>query len=92
MEHNLEGALQAIHERNKKVEVQKAWETSKTRRTFIACVTYATAFVYMDVALGEPAGQAFMHAFVPMGGYLLSTFSLPVIKDHWIKRFYGQNP
>ncbi len=89
MENNLEGALSAIAERNRKVEIQKAWETSKTRRTFIACVTYATAFLYMSYGLGEPAHEAFMHAFVPMGGYLLSTFSLPLIKNHWIQRFYG---
>lgn len=91
MDNSLEGALAAIHERNKKVEAQKGWETSKTRRAFIACVTYATAFIYMDVALAEPASDAFMHAFVPTGGYLLSTFSLPLIKDRWIQRFYGQN-
>lgn len=89
MESSLDGALNAIQERNKKVEVEKAWETSKTRRTFIALMTYAVAFSYMKFGLGEPAQMAFMHAFVPMGGYLLSTFSLPIIKDRWIKRFYG---
>jgi hypothetical protein len=92
MEGKLEDALAAIQERNKKVEIQKAWETSRTRRSFIACVTYATAFIYMSYGLGEPAQDAFMHAFVPTGGYLLSTFSLPIIKDRWLQWFFTQNP
>jgi len=92
VDQSLEGALTAIQERNKKVEAQKAWETSFTRRAFIAGVTYATAFCYMAFGLGESANDAFMHAFVPTGGYLLSTFSLPIIKDRWIARKFGQNP
>lgn len=89
MQNNLEDALAAIQERNNRVEIQKAWETSKTRRAFIASVTYATAFLYMSW-LG--IGDAFLHAFVPPGGYLLSTFSLPLIKEAWIRREFGQNP
>lgn len=81
-------ALGAIQARNRKVEIEKAWETSKTRRTFIALVTYATAFSYMRWGLDEPASDAFMHAFVPMGGYLLSTFSLPRLKNYWIARVH----
>lgn len=86
MENSLDGALAAIQQRNRKVESQKAWETSKTRRTFIACVTYTTAYIYMAFGLGESADDAFMHAFVPTGGYLLSTFSLPLIRDAWMRR------
>jgi len=89
MENSLEGALSAIHERNKKVESQKAWETSKTRRAFVAGVTYTIACLYMYFGLGIE--EAYLHAFVPTGGYLLSTFSLPVIRDIWIKRNFGEN-
>lgn len=92
MENSLEVALATIQERNRKVEIQKAWEVSLTRRAFIACITYATAFTYMAFGLGEPFKDAFMHAFVPMGGYLLSTFSLPLIKERWIRQKFGQNP
>ncbi len=92
MQGNLEDALAANQERNNRVEIQKAWETSKTRRAFIASVTYATAFLYMAFGLGEPSSDAFMHAFVPMGGYLLSTFSLPLVKEAWIHKSFGQNP
>ncbi len=89
MQNSLDDALTAIQDRNKKVEIQKAWETSKTRRAFIAIVTYSTAYVYMTWGLDVP--DAYLHAFVPTGGYLLSTFSLPIIKDLWIQRNFGQN-
>ncbi len=89
MDQSLE-ALNAIQERNKKVEINKAWETSLTRRAFIAVVTYVIACLYMYFGLG--IAEAYLHAFVPTGGYLLSTFSLPLVKDAWIRRKFGQNP
>lgn len=82
----LQQALQSIQERNQRVEMQKAWETSAVRRTFIAVVTYATAFLYMKHGLG--AERAYLDAFVPTGGYLLSTFSLPLIRDWWMANRY----
>jgi len=90
MSQNLESALAAVQERNRKVEIQKAWEVSKTRRSFIALVTYVTAYMYMTYGLGIE--DAFWDAFVPTGGYILSTFSLPVIKNLWIQRNFGPNP
>jgi len=91
MQGGLEEAIAAVQERNRKVEIQKAWEISLTRRAFIACMTYATAFIYMAFGLHEPADQAFLHAFVPAGGYILSTYSLPFLKNRWIARKFGQN-
>ena len=37
---NVEKELKKIIERNKRVEFDKAWETSKTRRLLIATMTY----------------------------------------------------
>ena len=77
--------LRKIIERNKRVEGDKAWETSWSRRLFIALVTYALAAFYMDnVGLGNPL----LGAFVPSGGYLLSTMSLPFVKNFWLKNIY----
>ncbi len=77
--------LKAIQERNKRVEMDKAWETSWARRGFIAAFTYVIAALYMNYAgLGNPL----LGAFVPTGGYLLSTLSLPFIKNFWIKNIY----
>ncbi len=89
MANSLEDALAAVQERNRRVEIEKAWETSAARRGFIAVVTYTTAYLYMAFGLNEPADDAFLHAFVPAGGYILSTFSLPIIKNRWIARKFG---
>ncbi len=75
--------LSQVLERNKKVELDKAWETSFTRRGLIAGITYFIAVVFMS-QVGIP--DAFLNALVPTGGYIMSTFSLPAIKRWWIKR------
>ena len=77
--------LRAINERNARVEADKAWETSKTRRIFIAILTYVIAAFYMRmVGIADP----FLGALVPTGGYLLSTVSLPVLKRVWKEKIY----
>lgn len=83
---SLQQALAQIQERNARVEMQKAWEGSFTRRGFIVVVTYCTAFLYMEHGLGVES--ALLHAFVPTGGYLLSTFSLPFIREAWMNKCY----
>jgi len=77
--------LSAIQERNRRVEADKAWETSWTRRMVIAAGTYILVTVYLS-CLG--VANAPLHAVVPAGGYLASTLSLAVIKKQWITRFY----
>lgn len=76
-------ALKLILERNARVEADKAWETSKTRRGAIAGMTYIVAGLYMS-ALG--ASLPWLNAFIPVGGYLLSTLSLPKIKEIWLEK------
>jgi hypothetical protein len=44
-EHNAE--IQRIKERNRKVEMDKAWEVSWTRRIFILAMTYIVASVWL---------------------------------------------
>jgi len=74
--------LQNIHERNKRVELDKAWETSWTRRLIIASITYGVAVFFMwNVRLPDPL----ISACIPTGGYLLSTMSLSFVKHWWIK-------
>lgn len=77
--------LQAIHERNRRVAMDKAWEVSLTRRACIALLTYLTATLFLWLV---DIPYFFLHALVPMGGYLLSTLSLPWIKALWNKRFH----
>jgi len=72
-----------IQERNKRVEIDKAWETSWTRRLFIALVTYGLASMWLKL-IG--ANDPLLNALVPAGGYLLSTLTLPFLKSLWVKR------
>jgi hypothetical protein len=80
-----EADLTALQSRNARVEADKAWEISKTRRGIIAAVTYITAFIYMQI-VGLP--YALFGAFVPAGGYVLSTMGLPYIKKYWLQHSY----
>lgn len=81
----METDIDYIKARNARVEADKAWETSATRRIFIASITYCVAAFYMHMAgLGNP----FIGACVPTGGYLLSTLSLPFIKNYWKSNIY----
>lgn len=80
--------LQNIQKRNARVEAEKAWETCWVRRISIAVMTYIIAVIYMNnVGLGNP----WLGAFVPSGGYLLSTLSLPVVKKFWFNKVYKRN-
>ena len=77
---DIEQELKVIQERNQRVEVDKAWEISWTRRIFIAVVTYIIAAVWLVVIADS---KPFLKALIPTIGYVLSTLSLPVIKKWW---------
>ena len=75
--------LQSIHARNARVENDKAWETSWTRRLCIAALTYVILVIYLPL-LGLT--KSYLHATVPVIGYLLSTQTLPLVKEQWLKK------
>lgn len=74
--------IAGIHARNKRVEADKAWETSWTRRGCVALLTYATATLFLWVIADT---NPLVHALVPTGGYVLSTLSLPWVKQLWLR-------
>ncbi len=79
---NLEKRLEAIEQRNQKVELDKAWETSWLRKILIAVLTYVTVVLFFLVAqLPKP----FINSIIPTTGFVLSTLSLPFFKKVWIK-------
>lgn len=82
---NLENEIKAIVERNKRVELEKAWETSKTRKLSIVILTY---FLMCLTFYNIGVEKYFVNAVIPTLGYFLSTLSLPVLKDCWMKFFY----
>lgn len=77
--------IKEIHERNKKVETDKAWETSKTRIITLAILTYIAVGVYFKlVNIPHPL----LNAIVPTFAFMLQQLSLPPFKKIWIKYFY----
>ena len=79
---NIEQEIKKIQERNKRVEQDKAWETSKTRKISIAVLTY---FVMVLVMYSLKMDSPFIGAIIPTLGFTLSTFSLDFIKEYWKK-------
>lgn len=77
---DVEKRLEAIEKRNKKVELDKAWETSWTRRLSIALLTYGVIVVYLIFIDNE---RPFINAAVPVVGFILSNLALSWIKDIW---------
>lgn len=79
---NLEERIKAIEERNSRVAIDKAWETSWTRKIAIAVLTYVVVLVYL-FAIGND--NPWVNAIVPPTGYLLSTLAMKGIRSVWQK-------
>ena len=72
--------IELLKERNQRVERDKAWEVSWTRRVCIAAVTYLIAGIWL-VAIHDTL--PWLKAFVPAAGYILSTLTIPLAKKFW---------
>jgi hypothetical protein len=78
----IERALLEIQERNTRVAADKAWETSLTRKLSICAVTYlVTGAVFAVLAAPAPL----LSALIPTIGFLLSTLTIPLVKQIWLK-------
>jgi len=72
-----------IEERNRRVEADKAWETSWLRRVLVAILTYIVISSFFVVAaLPKP----FLNPIVPTLGFLLSTLTVSWVKRWWIQK------
>ncbi len=85
---NLEKEIQLIKERNRKVEADKAWETSFLRKLIVAALTYFTVVIFFYTAKIQ---NPFLNAIVPSMAFLISTLTLPYFKKLWLKYFYKNN-
>jgi len=81
----LEARVAKIEKRNARVEADKAWETSYTRRALLALFTYLAIGIYFS-AIGVP--NPWLNAIVPAVAFMLSTLSLPFFKKIWLRLFY----
>ncbi|KKT74804.1 MAG: hypothetical protein UX31_C0003G0033 [Candidatus Nomurabacteria bacterium GW2011_GWA1_46_11] len=74
--------VRVIEERNKRVERDKAWETSFTRRGLLVLFSYLAVGLYLQAINVD---RPWLNAIVPSLGFLLSTLTLPFFKSLWQK-------
>ena len=80
---DLENRIEKIEERNKRVEIDKAWEVSLTRKVSIAILTYIVVVIYFYLI--SKISNIFLSSLVPVIGFILSTLSLSWIRKIWDK-------
>jgi Mn2+/Fe2+ NRAMP family transporter len=82
---NINAEIKKIKERNKRVEADKAWETSNMRRAVITISIYLLAvIIFKSINAPDPL----INAVIPALGFFLSTMTFPFLKDWWIKSMY----
>lgn len=79
----LEEEILKIKERNKRVELDKAWETSWTRKICIMVLTYIVVIIYSYVIRNN--NNIWLSSLVPVIGFTLSTLSLKIVRTIWEK-------
>ena len=78
----LEKKIRQIEGRNKKVELDKAWEVSYTRRLLLLLFTYLVIGFYLRaINVSNP----WLNSIVPAVAFMLSTLTLPFFKELWLK-------
>ena len=75
--------IENIKARNKRVELDKAWETSWIRRICIMILTYIIVVIYSFVI--KNTDNIFLSSLVPVIGFTLSTLSLKAVRKIWEK-------
>lgn len=79
---NLEQRIQKIEERNQRVETDKSWETSWTRRLLLTIFTYLAIGIYLWVM---EIPRPWLNAIVPAVAFMISTLTMPFLKKIWLK-------
>lgn len=81
---NIEKEINEIKKRNKKVELDKSWETSFTRKICIMVLTYIVVILYSYLI--KQYDNILLSSLVPVIGFTLSTLSLKYIRKIWEKK------
>jgi len=74
--------IEIIEKRNRRVEADKAWESSWSRKILLALFTYLSIALYFQYILQK---DPWLNAIVPTAGFLLSTLTMPYLKNLWAK-------
>ena len=84
MENNeITNEIEKIKERNKKVELDKKWETCWTRKICICILTYIIVVIYSYIV--KNFDNIFLSSLIPVIGFTLSTLSLKFARNIWEK-------
>lgn len=79
----LQNEIEVIKKRNTRVELDKAWETSTTRKVLILFLTYFVVVIFFTVT---KVANPYSSAVVPTLGFFLSTLTIPWVKAFWVRK------
>ena len=82
---DIEERIKIIEERNKRVELDKKWETCFTRKICIMILTYIVVIIYSCIVRNYD--NVFLSSLVPVIGFTLSTLSLKQVRKIWEKKY-----
>lgn len=85
---NIEQELENIKKRNKRVELDKSWETSWIRKICIMILTYLIVVIYSYLI--KQYDNILLSSLVPVIGFALSTLSLKYIRKIWERKIYSK--
>ena len=80
---NIEQEIKKIKDRNLRVELDKKWEISWTRKISICILTYAIVIIYSNIILRY--SNILLSSLIPVIGFFLSTISLKYVRIIWEK-------
>lgn len=80
----IEERVAKIEKRNEKVELDKKWETSWTRKGCIIFLTYLIVILYSYLI--RNFDNILLSSLVPVIGFTLSTLSLRLIRSIWERK------
>ena len=80
----IEKEINKIKARNARVELDKKWETSWTRRLCICVLTYIVVVIYSFTI--QQVSNIFLSSLVPVIGFTLSTLSLGFVRKIWERK------
>lgn len=83
MSKSLEDRVSELEQRNGRVDLDKAWETSLMRKVIISVLTYLVLAGYMHFVIKI---NPWVNALVPTLGFLLSTLTVKYLKSWWINQ------
>ena len=74
--------IKRLEERNKRVELDKNWELSYSRRMLLILFTYLAIGFYLQII---QVPRPWLNSIVPAVAFMFSTLTLPFFKKIWIK-------